>query len=140
LHDSLPHLRSDDSDENPFSPATAGLVCRLRHGVVACLGLGDHHERVTSAVASTASAGSALTTAQAQMDGAKSRQALAASEARRFADLGRKGFVSQSVVDGKLQQQQSADAQGAAAESTLTSARQDLVRIKVLASSGGKAK
>jgi HlyD family secretion protein len=55
---------------------------------------------------------------------------LAASEARRFADLGRKGFVSQSVVDGKLQQQQSADAQGAAAESTLTSARQDLARIK----------
>lgn len=73
------------------------------------------------------------------MDDAKSRQALAASEARRFADLGRKGFVSQSVVDGKLQQQQSADAQGAAAESTLTSARQDLARIKV-ASLGGKAK
>lgn len=88
----------------------------------------DLDARVTSAVAATARAGSAVTTAQAQMDDAKSRQALAASEARRFTDLGRKGFVSQSVVDGKLQQQQSADAQFAAAESALTSARQDLAR------------
>ncbi len=88
----------------------------------------DLDARVTSAVAATARAGSAVTTAQAQMDDAKIRQALAASEARRFTDLGRKGFVSQSVVDGKLQQQQSADAQFAAAEAALTSARQDLAR------------
>lgn len=60
---------------------------------------------------------------------AQSRQVLAASEARRYVDLGRKGFISQSVVDGKLQQQQSADAQLAAAESTLASARQDLARL-----------
>jgi len=88
----------------------------------------DLDARVTSADAATARAGSAVTTAQAQLDDAKSRQALAASEARRFVDLGRKGFVSQSVVDGKLQQQQSADAQISAAESALASARQDLAR------------
>lgn len=88
----------------------------------------DLDARVTSAVAATARAGSAVTTAQAQAHDAKSRQELAASEARRYVDLGRKGFVSQSVVDGKLQQQQSADAQFAAAESALASARQDLAR------------
>jgi HlyD family secretion protein len=88
----------------------------------------DLDARVTSADAATARAGSAVTMAQAQLDDAKSRQALAASEARRFVDLGRKGFVSQSVVDGKLQQQQSADAQISAADSALASARQDLAR------------
>jgi len=88
----------------------------------------DLDARVTSAAAATARAASAVTTAQAQVDDAKSRLVLAASEARRFADLGRKGFVSQSVVDGKLQQQQSADAQIAAAESALASTRQDLAR------------
>jgi len=54
---------------------------------------------------------------------------LAASEARRFVDLGQKGFVSSSVVEGKLQQQQSADAQLAAAESALASARLDIARF-----------
>jgi HlyD family secretion protein len=89
----------------------------------------DLDARVTSATAATARAGSAVTTAQAQVNDAKSRQALAASEARRYVDLGRKGFVSQSVVDGKLQQQQSADALLAAAESALASARQDVGRL-----------
>lgn len=89
----------------------------------------DLDARVTSAAAATARAGSAVTTAQAQLHDAKSRQILAAGEALRYVDLARKGFVSQSVVDGKLQQQQSADAQLAAAESTLTSARQDLARL-----------
>ena len=89
----------------------------------------DLDARVTSAVAAMARAGSAVTTAQAQVNDAKSRQALAASEARRYVDLGRKGFVSQSVVDGKLQQQQSADALLAAAESALASARQDVGRL-----------
>ncbi|GAO36245.1 hemolysin secretion protein D [Sulfuricella sp. T08] len=89
----------------------------------------DLDARVTSAAAATARAGSAVTTAQAQVNDAKSRQALAASEARRYVDLGHKGFVSQSVVDGKLQQQQSADAQFAAAESALASARQDVGRL-----------
>lgn len=88
----------------------------------------DLDARVTSAAAATARAGSAVTTAQAQVDDAKSRQALADSEARRFVDLGHKGFVSQSVVDGKLQQQESADAQIAAAKSALASAWQDLAR------------
>ncbi len=89
----------------------------------------DLDARVTSAAAATARAGSGVATAQAQVNDAKSRQALAASEARRYVELGHKGFVSQSVIDAKLQQQQSADAQLAAAESALASARQDVGRL-----------
>jgi len=89
----------------------------------------DLDARVSSAVAAAARAKSAVTTAQAQVEDAKSRQALAASEARRYVELGHKGFVSQSVADGRLQQQQSADAQLVAAESALASARQDLARV-----------
>lgn len=89
----------------------------------------DLDKRVTSAFAASDRGRSAVVTAQAQVHDAQSRQALAASEARRYIDLGQKGFVSQSVVDSKLQQQQSADAQLAAAESTLTSARQELARL-----------
>jgi HlyD family secretion protein len=89
----------------------------------------DLDKRVTSAAAAVERGRSAVVTAQAQVSDAKSRQSLAASEARRYIDLGQKGFMSQSVVDAKLQQQQSADAQLAAAESALTSARQDLARL-----------
>jgi len=90
----------------------------------------DLDERVASAAAAADRGRSAVTTAQAQVHDAQSRQALAASEARRYVELGNKEFVSQSEVDGKVQQQQSADAQFAAAESTLTSARQDLARLE----------
>jgi HlyD family secretion protein len=71
-----------------------------------------------------------VATAQAQVRDAQSRQALAAGEAQRYIDLGKRNFISQSVVDGKLQQQQSAEAQAAAAGSTRESARQDLARLQ----------
>ena len=89
----------------------------------------DLDARVSSASAAAARAKSAITAAQAQVTDAKSRQTLAASEARRFGDLAQKGFVSSSVVDGKQQQQQSANAQLAASESALASARQDTFRL-----------
>jgi HlyD family secretion protein len=90
----------------------------------------DLDARVISAVAEAARAGSAVGTAQAQARDAKSRQEFAAGEARRYVELGRNHLVSQSEVDIKLQQQQSADAQLAAAESALTGARQDLARLE----------
>lgn len=90
----------------------------------------DLDKRVASAAAAATRGQSAVVTAQAQVNDARSRQALAASESQRYVDLGNKNFVSQSVVDTKLQQQQSADAQLAAAESTLVSARQDLARLE----------
>jgi len=89
----------------------------------------DLDARVSSAAAAATRAKSAVATSQAQLQDARSRQVLAASEARRYVELGHKGFVSQSVVDGRLQQQQSADAQLAAAESALASTRQDLARV-----------
>jgi HlyD family secretion protein len=90
----------------------------------------DLDKRVTSAAAAVERGRSAVITAEAQIDDAKSRQRLAAGEARRYVDLGKKNFVSQSLVDTKQQQQQSADAQLAAADSALVSARQDLARLE----------
>lgn len=89
----------------------------------------DLDKRVASSSAAADRGRSVVATAQAQINDTKSRQVLAASEAQRYVDLGKKGFVSASVVDAKLQQQQSADAQFAAAESALTSAKQDLARL-----------
>jgi HlyD family secretion protein len=86
--------------------------------------------RVASAAAAVARGQSAIATAEAQLADARSRQALAADEARRYIELGKQHFVSQSVVDGKLQLRQSADAQVAAAQSALASAREDLARLQ----------
>ncbi len=90
----------------------------------------DLDARLASAQAAIARADSAAASAQAQLADARSRQALAAAEVQRYTDLQRQNFVSQSVVDAKLQQKQSADAQVAAAESALASARQDVSRLK----------
>jgi HlyD family secretion protein len=90
----------------------------------------DLDARVGASAAAVARASSAVATAQAQVRDAQSRQALAAGEAQRYIDLGKRNFISQSVVDGKLQQQQSAEAQAAAAGSTRESARQDLARLQ----------
>jgi len=90
----------------------------------------DLDARVASADAAAARARSAVATAESQVVDAKSRRKLAASEVSRYVGLGQKGFVSSSAVDGKLQQQESADAQLAAAESALASARQDRDRLE----------
>lgn len=90
----------------------------------------DLDKRVASAFAASARGNSAVATAQAQLKDARSRQSFAAAEVMRFLDLAKRNFVSQSVVDGKLQQQQSGDAQLAAAESSLASAQQDLRRLE----------
>ncbi len=88
----------------------------------------DLDERVASAVAATTRARSVVVTFEAQIDDAKSRQELAAIEAKRYIEMRHKGFVSQSIVDGVIQQQKSADAQLSAAEAALAGARKDLSR------------
>ncbi|ROZ75422.1 efflux RND transporter periplasmic adaptor subunit [Ramlibacter sp. WS9] len=90
----------------------------------------DLDARVGSSSAAAARARSAVVTAQAQVHDARSRQALASGEAHRYIDLGKQNFVSSSVVDAKLQLQQSADAQLAAAESVHAGARQDVTRLE----------
>jgi len=89
----------------------------------------DLDERVLSARAAAARGGNAVATAQAQERDARGRQEFAAAEARRYRDLVQKGLVSQSVADGKLQDQQSADAQLAAAAAGLAGARRELARL-----------
>lgn len=122
-----------------IGPTAAGRVSRVLVDVGDSVHTGqllaemdpvDLDKRVASAAAAAGRGQSAVATAEAQVNDARSRQALAASEARRYIDLGKKNFVSQSVVDGKLQLRQSADAQLAAAESGLASARQDLARLE----------
>ncbi|OIQ99648.1 macrolide export protein MacA [mine drainage metagenome] len=121
-----------------IGPTGAGRVARVLVDVgdqvsagqlLATMDPVDLDQRLASAAAAAERGRSAVATAQAQADDAKSRQALAASEAARYVDLGKKHFVSQSVVDAKLQQEQSADDQLTAAQSALTSARQDLTRL-----------
>ena len=90
----------------------------------------DLDERVASAVAAVTRARSAVVTVEAQVQDAKSRQELAAIEARRYIEMANKDYVSQSIVDGKVQQQKSADAQLSATEATLVGARKDLSRLK----------
>lgn len=90
----------------------------------------DLDQRIAAAAASVERGRKAIASAQAQVSDARSKLALAVSEARRYVDLGKRAFVSHSVVDGKLQQQQSSEAQVAAAEAALASARQDVTRLE----------
>lgn len=90
----------------------------------------DLDARIGASAAAAARARSAVATAQAQVRDAQTREALAVGEAQRYIDLGKKNFVSQSVVDRTLQQQQSAEALVSAARSTHESARQDLTRLE----------
>jgi HlyD family secretion protein len=90
----------------------------------------DLDARSAAASAAALRATSAVTAAEAQLNDARSRQKLAASDLRRNLDLGEKGFLSASAVDAKRQQLDSANAQLSAAEATLTSARQDKLRLE----------
>ncbi len=130
-----------------IGPTTAGRVRRVLVDVGETVKAGqllaemdpvDLDARLASAGAAVARAKSAVDTAQAQVRDAKSRQDLASGEARRYDDLGRKGYVSQSVVDAKLQQQVSAQAQLAAADSALASARQDTSRLEAERAAAGQ--
>jgi HlyD family secretion protein len=89
----------------------------------------DLDTRIASIVAALDRGKSAVAAAEAQQRDARSRQALAATEARRGEELGQAGVISQSDVDTVRQAQQSANAQLAAAEAVLVSARQDLTRL-----------
>jgi HlyD family secretion protein len=89
----------------------------------------DLDERVSSTVAAAARSRSLVVNAEAQVREARSRLDLATIEARRYAQLGKKEFVSHSVVDAKLQEQKTADAQLAGAEASLDAARKDQGRF-----------
>lgn len=122
-----------------IGPTAAGRVMRVLVDVGDAVNAGqllaemdpvDLDKRIASAAAAVERGRGAVATAQAQVIDARSRLALATIEARRYVDLGKEKFISQSAVDAKLQQLQSAEAQLAAAESVLASARQDLARLE----------
>ena len=89
----------------------------------------DLDERLAALAASIDRAGSATAGAQAQRQDAVARKDLAALNARRYLDLGEKNFISAGVVEGKLQEQVSADAVLIGADANLSAARQDVKRL-----------
>jgi len=89
----------------------------------------DLDQRLAATVAAAARAKNAVDTAAAQLADSIARRDVAAANLRRYDDLGGKGFVSSSVIDGKAQELKSAEAQTAGADAALAGARQDLARL-----------
>jgi HlyD family secretion protein len=89
----------------------------------------DLDERTVALDASVARAGSLIKAAEAQHQDATAKLELAATNARRYVDLGEQNFVSTGGVESKLQERVSADAGVAAAAANLAAARQDLQRL-----------
>jgi len=122
-----------------IGPTAAGRVLRVAVDVGEAVKAGqllaemdpvDLDQRVASLDAAIARAASAATAAEAQRQDALARRELAALNARRYVDLGEKKFVSPSVVEGKQQEQTSAEATASAAEANLAAARQDGSRLR----------
>lgn len=90
----------------------------------------DLDQRVAALDASTARASNAISAAEAQRQDALARSQLAVMNTRRYVDLGEKKFVSASAVEGKQQEQASAQAAISAAEANLAGARQDMLRLR----------
>ena len=130
-----------------IGPTAAGRVSRVLVDVGETVKAGqllaemdpvDLDARLVSAAAAVARANSGVDAAQAQVRDAKSRLDLSSGEAQRYDDLGRKGYVSPSVVEAKLQQQASAQAQLAAADSAVVSALQDARRLEAERAAAGQ--
>jgi len=122
----------------PIGPTAAGRVLRLAVDVGDLVKAGevlaemdpvDLDERSAAATAAIARASSSITGSEAQRRDASARRELAGTNARRYVELGRKGFVSSSVVESKRQEELSAIAQVASAEAALAAARQDRDRL-----------
>jgi HlyD family secretion protein len=77
-------------------------------------------------IARARSAGAA---AQAQQKDAMAKREVAAANARRYVDLGKQDFISSGVVEGKLQEQTSAEAGVSAAVANVAAAGADLRRL-----------
>ena len=89
----------------------------------------DLDQRVTAGAAALARAKSGISAAEAQVRDTQVKRNLSGSNAKRYLELGEKGFVTRSVVEGKLQEEQSAIAQQNAADAALAGAQQDQTRI-----------
>lgn len=121
-----------------IGPTAAGRVLRVAVDVGDLVKAGqqlaemdpiDLDQRARAGAAALARATSAIAAAQALRHDAQVRRELSGNNARRYVELGEKSFVTRSVVDGKLQEEQSAIAQLNAAEASLDGARQDQARL-----------
>lgn len=121
-----------------IGPTTAGRVRKVAVDVGDTVKAGqllaemdpvDLDERLAALDASIARAGSAAAAVEAQRKDALAKRDLAAINARRYVDLGEKNFISAGVVEGKLQEQTSADAAVSGADANVAAARQDLKRL-----------
>ena len=119
-------------------PTTAGRVRRVAVDVGDVVTAGqllaemdpvDLDQRLAATAAAAARAKNAVDSSAAQLADSNARREVAAANARRYDDLGKKGFVSSSVTEGKSQELKSAAAQVTAAEAGLAGARQDLARL-----------
>ncbi|MDP3336398.1 MAG: efflux RND transporter periplasmic adaptor subunit [Rhodoferax sp.] len=90
----------------------------------------DFSQRLAALDASLARAGSGQAAAQAQLQDAKARSALAATTTQRNQDLARQNFISPGALDAVLQAQASANAAVQAAQANLAGTGQDLTRIQ----------
>lgn len=122
-----------------IGPTVAGRVLRVLVDVGDTVQAGqllaemdpvDLDQRVASLNAALARARNAVAGAEAQQRDAESRRELAAINLRRYRDLGEKQFVSQGMVDSRVQEEKSAQAAVDAAAATLAAAQQDLVRVQ----------
>jgi HlyD family secretion protein len=89
----------------------------------------DIDQRVAALDAALARADSAVAAADAQRQDAMAKKDLAAINARRYADLAEKNFISAGALEARLQEQTSADAGVSAAHANLAAARQDSKRL-----------
>lgn len=121
-----------------IGPTTAGRVQRVVVDVGDQVKAGqllaemdpvDIDQRLAALDASMARAGSATMAVEAQRKDALAKRELARMNARRYADLGEKNFISASAVEAKLQERASADAGVSAAEANLGAALQDSKRL-----------
>ncbi|OIN91635.1 MAG: efflux transporter periplasmic adaptor subunit [Comamonadaceae bacterium CG1_02_60_18] len=90
----------------------------------------DFGQRLAALDASLARAGSGQAAAQAQLQDAKARSMLAATNTQRNQGLARQNFISPGALDAVLQTQASANAAVQAAQANLVGAGQDLTRLK----------
>ncbi len=121
-----------------IGPTTAGRVLRVLVDVGAPVKAGqllaemdpvDLDQRGAALDATLAKARSAVAVAQAQQQDALVKRERAAIDARRYLDLGAQKFVSQSVVDSRLQEEKSTQAGVDAAVAGVAGARQELDRL-----------
>lgn len=89
----------------------------------------DSDERVAALQAAMARAHSARQAVDAQRDDALARQALAAANLRRYADLADRNFISAGALEARRQEQRSADALVSGADANRAAAQQDQQRL-----------